>query len=44
LGELGEIRPSGPRIKRERLARVADAKLGVGYFATVEQAREWLAR
>lgn len=29
---------------KERLARVADAKLGVGYFATVEQAREWLAR
>lgn len=29
---------------RDRLKEVPTAKLDVGYFATVEQAREWLAR
>jgi hypothetical protein len=29
---------------KDRLAGVPNDKLGVGYFATVEQAREWLAR
>jgi hypothetical protein len=28
---------------KDRLAGVADSKLGVGYFETVEQAREWLS-
>jgi len=28
----------------DRLKEVPNAKLQVGYFATVEQAREWLAR
>jgi hypothetical protein len=28
---------------KERFAGVAYAELGVGYFATVEQAREWLS-
>jgi hypothetical protein len=29
---------------KDRLNEVPHAKLDVGYFATVEQAREWLAR
>jgi hypothetical protein len=29
---------------KDRLKEVSIAKLDVGYFATVEQAREWLAR
>jgi hypothetical protein len=29
---------------KDRLAGVPDAKLGIAYFATVQQAREWLAQ
>jgi len=34
---------AGMNIK-DRLAGVPKAKLEIGYFATVEQAQEWLAR